>query len=90
MVAFKGARDLVFFSDKRFIAVNVQGITSRKRDYTTLPYSKMQVFPVEMAGTFIRMPSSICGSAAWGKVRLEFKGDIDILPLPQLIATHVQ
>jgi hypothetical protein len=35
------------------------------------------------------MPSWICGSAAWGKVRLEFKADSDIRQLGQMIASYV-
>jgi hypothetical protein len=32
--------------------VNVQGITGKKRDFTSLPYSKIQAFSVETAGHF--------------------------------------
>ena len=34
-------RDHVVFTNKRVIAVNVQGITGKKKDFTTLPYSKI-------------------------------------------------
>ena len=49
--AFKGIRDSVLFTNKRVIALNVQGMTGKKRDYTSLPYSKVQAFSVETAGT---------------------------------------
>lgn len=50
--AFKALRDGVFFMNKRLIAVNVQGITGSKKDYTSLPYSKIAAFSVETAGSF--------------------------------------
>ena len=40
--SFKGMRDMVIFTNKRLIVVNVQGMTGKKRDYTSLPYSKIQ------------------------------------------------
>ena len=50
--AYKGIRDYVVFTDKRVISVNAQGITGKKRDYTSMPYSKISVFSVETAGVF--------------------------------------
>lgn len=35
--AYKGMRDSVVFTDKRVIAINVQGLTGTKIDYTSLP-----------------------------------------------------
>ncbi|GHD06187.1 PH domain-containing protein [Zhihengliuella salsuginis] len=50
--AFRGIRDFVALTVKRIIAVNVQGIAGKMRDYTSLPYTKIQSFSVETAGTF--------------------------------------
>ena len=52
VIAYKGLRDFVVFTSKRIIAVNVQGITGKKTDYTSLPLSKIQAWSVETAGTF--------------------------------------
>ena len=48
--AFKSVRDCVLFTNKRVISVNVQGVTGKKRDYTSLPYSKVTAFSVETSG----------------------------------------
>lgn len=37
--AYKAMRDYVVFTDKRIISVNVQGVTGKKKDFTSLPYS---------------------------------------------------
>ncbi|MGO1229802.1 PH domain-containing protein [Glutamicibacter arilaitensis] len=87
--AFKGARDYVVFSNKRLIAVNVQGMTGKKRDYTSLPYSKVQSFSVETAGTFDLDAELDLWFSGLGKVRLEFKGKVDVRALSQLIASYV-
>ena len=50
--AFKSVRDKLIFTNKRIIAVNVQGVTGKKVDYTSLPYSRIQAFSVETAGVF--------------------------------------
>jgi len=60
---FKAVRDFVVFTDKRLIAVNVQGITGKKRDFTSLPYSKIQAFPSRLLDHSTWMQSWICGSA---------------------------
>ncbi|MGG7186894.1 PH domain-containing protein, partial [Clostridium butyricum] len=50
--SYKTIRDFVVFTNKRVIAVNVQGITGSKKDFTSLPYSKVQAYSIETAGTF--------------------------------------
>ena len=37
--AYKGMRDYVVFTDKRFISVNVQGLTGKKQDLTPGKYT---------------------------------------------------
>ncbi|MFF5793053.1 PH domain-containing protein [Paeniglutamicibacter sp. NPDC012692] len=89
LAAFKGVRDYVVFTNKRLIAVNVQGMTGKKRDYTSLPYSKVQSFSVETAGTFDLDAELDLWFSGLGKVRLEFKGRVDVRALSQLIASYV-
>ena len=48
--AFQTVRDQLVFTDKRIIAANVQGITGKKIDFTSIPYSRIQTFSVETAG----------------------------------------
>jgi hypothetical protein len=86
---FKAVRDFVVFTDKRLIAVNVQGMTGKKRDFTSLPYSKIQAFSIETAGTFDRDAELDLWFSGLGKVRLEFKGNSDIRQLGHMIATFV-
>ena len=52
IATFKGIRDGVVFTNRRIIAINIQGLTGTKKDFTSLPYSKIQAFSVETAGVF--------------------------------------
>jgi hypothetical protein len=66
-----------------------QGITGKKKDFTSLPYSKIQAFSVETAGTFDLDAELDLWFSSLGKVHLEFKGNADIRRLAQLIAGYV-
>jgi PH (Pleckstrin Homology) domain-containing protein len=71
------------------IAVNVQGMTGKKRDFTSLPYSKIQAFSIETAGTFDLDAELDLWFSGLGKVRLEFMGNSDIRQLGHMIAAYV-
>ena len=88
-LAFKGIRDSVTFTSKRIIALNVQGMTGKKRDYTSLPYSRIQAFSVETAGTFDLDSEVDLWFSGLGRIKLEFARGVDIRSLNRLIADHV-
>lgn len=87
--AFKTVRDHVIFTNKRVIAINVQGMSGRKKDYTSLPYSKVQAFSVETAGTFDLDTELELWFSAVGSVKFEFKSRFDILTFNRLIGSYI-
>jgi len=87
--SYKGIRDGIIFTDKRIIAVNVQGITGKKKDYTTLPYSKIIAFSVETAGTFDLDAELELWFSGLGKVKFEFVGATNIVEIGRLIGGYV-
>lgn len=89
VAAFKALRDSVVFTNKRVISINVQGITGKKVDFTSLPYSKVQAYSVETAGTFDFDSELDLFFSGIGQVRFELKGKYDILALSRLIASYV-
>lgn len=88
-LAFKGMRDSVTFTSKRIVARNAQGLSGKKVDYTSLPYSRIQVFSVETAGSFDLDAELDLWFSGLGKVRLQFARDVDIGGVNRLIADHV-
>jgi hypothetical protein len=71
-------RDYVAFTSKRIVAVNVRGITGKKKDFASLPYLKIQAFSIETAGTFDLDAELELWSSGLGKVKFEFKGKTDV------------
>lgn len=89
LLAFKGMRDSVVFTSKRLISINVQGLTGKKRDYTSLPLNRVQAWSVETAGTFDLDSELDLWFSGLGRVRLEFKGNVDIRRISHLVGQHV-
>ena len=48
--AFYSIRDKLFITNKRLIFANVQGITGKKVEFSTIPLSKIQMFSCESSG----------------------------------------
>lgn len=48
--AFALVRDLLIFTDRRFIIVDKQGMTGMKTEYHSIPYRAITHFSVETAG----------------------------------------
>lgn len=86
---YKAIRDYVVFTNKRIISVNVQGVTGKKKDFTSLPYSKIQVFSVETAGTFDLDSELELYFSGLGLVKFEFSGASDIVQIGQLISNII-
>ncbi len=89
IAAFKSVRDFVVFTNKRIISANVQGITGKKTDYTSLPYSKVQAFSVETSGTFDLDCELELYFSAVGLVKFEIRGNFDILGFNKIISSYV-
>lgn len=89
MGSYKSMRDGVVFTDRRVIAVNVQGITGRKKDYTSLPYKNVVAYSVETAGTFDLDSELELYFSALGKVRFEFTGSTNIVAISNFISQAI-
>lgn len=86
--AYQTIRDYCVFTNKRLITVNVQGVTGKKKDFTSLPYSKISAFSVETAGTLDWDSELEMYFSGLGKVKLEFSGASDIVAIGKLISTN--
>ena len=87
--AYKAMRDLCVFTNKRVISVNVQGLTGTKKDYTSLPYSKVSAYSIETAGTFDLDSELEMYFSGLGKVRFEFSGASDIVKIGKIVSEFV-
>lgn len=89
MFAFSSMRDKLIFTNKRIISVNVQGVTGKKKDYTSIPYSKIQVFSIETAGTLDLDSELDVTISGLGTVRFELSAQTDIKRLGQTISNYI-
>ena len=89
VATFQALRDGVVFTDKRIIAINIQGITGKKMDMTSLPYSKIQAFSWETAGIMDLDSELELWFSGLGKVRFEFAARTDISALCRMISEKV-
>ena len=87
--SFRGIRDGVVFTNKRIFAINVQGITGKKKDFTTLPYSKIQAFSVETAGVLDLDSELELWFSGMGKVKFEFIAQADVSAICRMISEKV-
>lgn len=86
---YQALRDGVVFTNKRIIAINIQGLTGKKKDMTSLPYSKIQAFSCENAGTFDFDSELELWFSGLGKVKFEFDPHVDIAGLCRMISAQV-
>lgn len=89
IAAFNAIRDSLIFTNKRIISVNVQGITGKKIDYTSIPYSKIQVFSIETAGTLDLDAELDVTISGIGTIRFELKSSENIREIGKAISQYV-
>ena len=89
IASYKAIRDYCVFTNKRVIAVNVQGVTGKSKDFTSLPYSKINTFSVETSGVIDLDSELELYFSGLGKVHFEFTNSKSILKIAQIISEHL-
>ena len=89
-MAFQTIRDQLIFTNKRIIAVDVQGLTGKRKSFSTMPYSKIQYFSVQTAGWEINSDSELFVMFSNEfTAKFEFKGNVDIGRIGRIISKYV-
>ena len=86
--SYQNIRDGVVFTTKRIIAINVQGVTGKKKDFTSIPYNKITTFSLETAGVFDLDAELEIYMSAVGKVKFEFTGSTNVKDICKTISTY--
>lgn len=89
--AFKTIRDQLVFTSKRIISIDVQGITGKRKSYSSLPYSKIQFFAIQTPGFAELVPDSelVLTFSNGFVAKFEFKGQVDIGEIGRMISNYV-
>jgi len=85
IAAFATFRDIALFTNKRLIIKDVQGLTGKKIEIYSLPYSSILAWSSENAG-MLDINSEIEIWTLAGKVKINLKRDINIRKFDKLIA----
>jgi Bacterial PH domain len=87
--AYKLVRDMIVFTNERLILIDKQGMTGKKIELHSIPYSKITHFSVETAGTLdldSELKVAVSGGAHFAKT---FGRGVDINDVQRVLATYV-
>ncbi len=91
VAAFQTIRDQLVFTNKRIISIDVQGVTGKRKSFSSMPYSKVQFFSIQTQGFLELVPDSellIMFSNGY-TARFEFRGSVDIGAIGRMISAYV-
>lgn len=88
VTAYKTIRDCAIFTNKRLIVKDAQGITGKKIEIYSLPYSSINMWSSENAGT-LDFNAEIELWTRAGHIKINLKKGIDIRKIDKLIAEAV-
>ena len=86
IAAYKTFRDSAIFTTKRLIVRDAQGITGKKVEIYSLPYSSIHMWSTENARGFLDVNAEVELWTKAGHIKLNLKKGIDIRRLDRLIA----
>ena len=87
---FKLIRDKFVFTDKRLLIVDVQGMTGRKKEYLSIPYSRVTKFSIESSGHLdMDADLKIWVGSFENPIEKKLNKSIDIYELHRLMAGQI-
>lgn len=89
VVAYKTFRDSAIFTTKRLIVRDAQGITGKKVEIYSLPYSSINMWSSENAGKMFDVNAELELWTRAGHIKVKLDRKIDIRRLDNLIAWAV-
>ena len=91
IAAFRTVRDQLIFTNKRIISVDIQGVTGKRKSFTTMPFSKIQYFTIQTPGFMELIPDSeiFIMFADGTTATFEIKGTVDIGKIGRSISEYV-
>ena len=87
--AFKTLRDSAIFTDRRLIVRDSQGLTGKKVEIYSLPYSAINMWSSENAGKLLDLNAEIELWTKAGHIKIKVGKGCDIRALDMLIANAV-
>lgn len=89
IAAFKTFRDSAIFTSKRLIVRDAQGITGKKVEIYSLPYSSINMWSTENAGKIFDLSAEVELWTRAGHIKIKLGKGIDIRQFDSLIANAI-
>lgn len=89
VAAFKTFRDSAIFTTKRLIVRDAQGMTGKKIEVYSLPYSRIDMWSSENAGKFLDFNAELELWTRAGHIKIKLDKKIDVRRLDHLIGWAV-
>ncbi|MGB4587822.1 MAG: PH domain-containing protein [Clostridiaceae bacterium] len=87
--AYKTLRDSAIFTNKRLIVRDAQGITGKKVEIYSLPYSSINMWSTENAGKLFDFNAEVELWTRAGHIKVNLNKGVDIRKFDKLIANVV-
>ena len=87
--AFKTVRDVAVFTNKRLIVRDAQGITGKKVEIYSLPYSSINMWSTENAGRLLDVNAEVELWTRAGHIKINLNKDVDIRMFDRLLAEYI-
>ncbi|WP_026702202.1 PH domain-containing protein [Salibacterium aidingense] len=87
-IAYKTVRDVAVVTNKRLIIADRQGITGKKVEVYTIPFSSIIMYSSENSGTFDLNAEMELWTKA-GRLKLNLNKKVDVRKLDRLIGKHI-
>ncbi len=86
IAAYKTMRDSAIFTNKRLIVRDAQGLTGKKVEIYSLPYSSINMWSTENAGSFLDFNAEVELWTRAGHIKVNLKKGVDVRRFDKLIA----
>lgn len=86
VAAYKTFRDVAIFTNKRLIVRDAQGITGKKVEIYSLPYSSIVMWSTENAGRILDINAEVELWTKAGHIKIKLQRGVDIRKFDMLIA----
>ena len=87
--AYKTIRDSAIFTNKRLIVRDAQGITGKKVEVYTLPYSSIVMYSTENAVKLLDFDAEVDMWTKAGRIKISLRKGVDIRALDKVLATYI-
>lgn len=86
VAAYRTLRDSAIFTNKRLIVRDAQGLTGKKVEIYSLPYSSINMWSTENAGKFLDFNAEVELWTRAGHIKINLQKGVDIRKFDKLIA----